>query len=191
MPRSLPGHPFHHHHHHHHQPNRIPSAAHSARLLRPLVPLRAPPGNFTAFIWPDEWLAALSVPPLPAISSRFLFSSPHLLYLNIPNPPELTGSKLQVGSLLPAADVSEMEELHSAVTILHVRFKGSAPDLKTTGGGNNAAIVAAPQKRKLHKHTHTGAYTHVSEQIHHLYFFPNVLVFFLRLHRARKNIYFC
>lgn len=27
-----------------------------------------PPVNYTAFIWPDEWLAALSV-PLPAISS--------------------------------------------------------------------------------------------------------------------------
>lgn len=30
-----------------------------------------PPVNFTAFIWPDEWLAALSV-PLPAISSGSL-----------------------------------------------------------------------------------------------------------------------
>lgn len=34
----------------------------------------APLVNFTAFIWPDEWLAALSV-PLPAISSGSL--EPH------------------------------------------------------------------------------------------------------------------
>lgn len=33
-----------------------------------------PPVNFTAFIWPDEWLAALSA-PLPAISSGSL--EPH------------------------------------------------------------------------------------------------------------------
>ncbi len=48
-----------------------------------------PPVNFTAFICPDEWLAALSV-PLPAISSgslephtacRFGRSSQHALFL--------------------------------------------------------------------------------------------------------------
>lgn len=35
---------------------------------------RVPPVNFTTFIWPDEWFAALSV-PLPAISSGSL--EPH------------------------------------------------------------------------------------------------------------------
>lgn len=60
-----------------------------------------PPVNFTAFIWPDEWLAALSV-PLPAISSGSL--EPHSACS--------FGRSLQQAVFLPLFTHTHIEQRH-------------------------------------------------------------------------------
>lgn len=76
----------------------------------------APPVNFTAFIWPDEWLAALSV-PLPAISSGSL--EPHTAC-------RFFGRSLQhapIPLLLHTHQTLRDAQLHTDDTVLHAQFR--------------------------------------------------------------------
>lgn len=149
-----------------------------------------PPVNFTAFIWPDEWLAALSV-PLPAISSGSL--EPHTACRFGRSPQHALSLLLfYIRNTLTDTAKKRGAQLCTDNTIL--RMYSSGNDMHKNK--NNAPIVAAKKTlqspnththRFLHKaHKHTSA----SKSIIFISS-PMCSYFFLWLHHAHKNIYFC
>lgn len=115
---------------------------------------RLPPVDFTAFIWPDEWSAALSV-PLPATSSGSL-DAQHCLQHRSPSTARTRSASF--------THTHKHRQLHTDNTIVDVQFRKRHTHEQQCSNCSSQKLCGAVTHTKMQDtHTHgPQAYAHVS-----------------------------